>query len=160
MAEFTIFEKIAQKMKAEAKFLYSSDNITMTQIMEEYGVTELPILLALKTSDKMQAYKGSMTDPDGVEKWVDENSFPVIGNFSILTYKKYTERKKPAAFLFYDESHQRHGIDRLPIAKSQILPFAIEHQHRFSFATIDKYALKIFQLAFPALFLHQAADIL
>lgn len=140
-------------MKADAQFLYSSDNTTMEQIMEEYGVTKLPTLLALETSDKMQVYKGSMKDPQAVEKWVDENSFPIIGNFSILTYKKYTERKKPAAFLFYDESHQRHGIDRLPIAKSQILPFAVEHQHRFSFATIDKYGLESFQQAFfPSLF--------
>ena len=104
---------------------------------DEEQELEAPSLFIVKRSKYAIQFDGDASNFSEVENFVKYHGFPLVGNFSTLTYNRYHGRETDRAYLFYDAS--KGGTPDLDSAKSALEKVAKDHDD-MTFMTVSSIA--------------------
>ena len=97
------FTELAARRRGHARFAsVSGDASTAQSIAEAFEVDAVPTIFVAKRLNHAVQFHGDMNRRAALSAFIDHNSFPLIGNFSLLTYYKYTYRNADKVLLIQD----------------------------------------------------------
>ena len=96
------FVEIARRMRGHLAFATAFDDGARARIADAFGVETWPGVFIAKRSSYAKEFGGDVSDRESVESFVSHHGFPLVGNFSILTYYRYHRRDADRVYLFYD----------------------------------------------------------
>jgi hypothetical protein len=133
------FKDAAVSKRAHARFAMTTDSATAQIVAESYEIDELPAVFALKAHNHTVVYEGAMKESK-LEKFINHNAFPLVGNFSVVNFYRYKNRKATEVLLFQDPmSHDRSEVARVKVAKDGMELSAVDLDD-WSFMTVGHKA--------------------
>jgi len=133
------FKAAAVSKRAHALFAMTTDSATAQIVAESYEIDELPVVFALKAHNHTVVYEGAMKESK-LEKFINHNAFPLVGNFSVVNFYRYKNRKATEVLLFQDPmSHDKSEVARVKVAKDGMELSAVDLDD-WSFMTVGHKA--------------------
>ena len=131
------FAAIAEGMRGHVPFAAVEGNASRAQaIADAYGIDEVPSIFVTKKWNHTVQFSGDYENFTQVETFVKENSFPLVGNLSVLTYYRYQQRDTDRVYLFYDSGQDSGETDS---ARASLEKIAKDHDD-LSFITVSSVA--------------------
>lgn len=134
----TTFAEVAAEKRGHVRFAsVSGDDVAARSIAESFEIDEVPSVFVVKRQNHTMKYEGTLHSKEELEGFVNHYAFPLVGNFSMLTYYRYVNRKADMAFLFYDQTDS--DMNALAQARYAMEEVAKEYDH-VSFLTVEATA--------------------
>lgn len=132
------FAQVANERRGHVRFAsVAGDDVAARSLAENFEVDEVPSVFVVKRQNHTLKYEGVLHSKEELTSFVDHYAFPLVGNFSMLTYYRYTRRKADMVFLFYDQEDT--DLHALANARYAVEEVAKEHDN-ISFLTVEATA--------------------
>eukprot|EP00899_Mesostigma_viride_P022247 jgi/Mesvir1/3206/Mv16357-RA.1 len=133
--KYKVFREVADKQRRLAKFAAVTDSSATISVAEFHELDTLPTAFVLKRHNVVVPFQGPW-EGAALDAWVKDQAFPLVGNFSVLTYFRYMKRELPMMHLFYDQNDE----EGLTAALEEVERAAVELEGNFSVVTVEKKA--------------------
>eukprot|EP00854_Cymbomonas_tetramitiformis_P011438 gene11438-13518_t len=124
------FKDNARQLRSHARFALVTAPAAAHVIAENFEVAEVPSVFALKSNSYIVPYEGKMSDKKALHAFMDFNSFPNVGNFSMLTFYRYKYRDSPQILLLHDQNGPDDD-ERFEEAKTALETVVTSGEHKY-----------------------------
>mmetsp|Transcript_23885 Transcript_23885/g.28887 ORF Transcript_23885/g.28887 Transcript_23885/m.28887 type:complete len:562 (+) Transcript_23885:357-2042(+) len=97
------FRSVARKLRSHIRFGIVTNPVVAQSVAETYEMADIPSVFVLKELDHVIEYDEEISNEETLEAFAEFNSFPLVGNFSVLTFYRYKYREAPQVLLFTDQ---------------------------------------------------------
>jgi len=135
----SVLKEMWASKRGHVRFALVTDAPLAHVIAESYEVDEIPSVFVLKQLNHTVPYEGAIKEKS-LSRFVDMNSFPLVGNFSVYTYYRYKNRPATQLLGFHNlDTKDPEEIQRVEDLRSSMAEVAVEHDD-FSFMMVSHKA--------------------